>query len=216
MTVIKNAILSPIQGLVGSPGVGTPTVLDDDSISMTLPILPDIARRSLAIGIGQGWFQGLLENVHGAADDEVSTIDPYNPGDDRIAPYPAVVEPGSDVWILGVSGIRSSGAGGLTGGTMGFSVPDTVQGWGRDDQGVLVAETPRFIFAQFDNISTLSAGLSQPPMQTEQGLIYQPVGVRVPRGGIISFHSTSAAAAEFQAIFLIGLFPSALGQDVAT
>jgi len=40
------------------------------------------------------------------------------------------------------------------------------------------------------------------------------VNIRIPRGATLAFHSTSAAAAEFQMAFLLGLFPAALGQDV--
>jgi len=111
MGLIKNAILAPIQQLVGAPAATTPTVLDDANVSLVLGIL-EIARRALAVGATGGWFQGVLENVHSAGDSESSSIDPYNAGADAVAPYPAIIGLDLDLWILGISGRRSSGAGG--------------------------------------------------------------------------------------------------------
>jgi len=215
MAIIKNALLLPIQRLIGIAPSGSPTVLDDDSVSLTFPVIPDIARRSLSSLPTGGYFVGILENIHSGADDESSTIDPYSARADAVAPYPADINAEFDLWLLTVSGRRSSGAGGLTSGLASMTTPIHVQGWGRDDSGSSLIENPRIMWAEFDAISTLSA-FSQEPMITEAGEILVKVGMRIPRGALISFHSTSAAAAEFQMIYTLGLFPAGLGQDVIT
>jgi len=216
MALIKNAILLPIQRLIGIAPSGSPTVLDDDSVSLTFPVIPDIARRSLSSLPTGGYFMGILENVHSGADDEASSIDPYNAGVDAVPPYPAMVSSEFDLWLLGISGRRSSGAGGLTGAIGSFTTPQHVQGWGRDDVGAPLVTNGRIMVAQFDGISTIVNAFTTPPMITEQGILYQPVGIRMVRGCTIGFHSTSAAAAEFQMFFMLGLFPAGLGQDVVT
>jgi len=189
--------------------------LDDGNVSQ-VTIVDGSTRRQSSEGAACGWYQGVLENVHSGADDEISFIDPYLAAADAVAPYPIAVPEDFDLWCLGVGGIRSSGAGGLTGATMGFSVAAFSQAWGRDDAGAPVVASPRILFAEFDAISEITAAVTPSPMITEKGDIWVPVNMRVPRGSLFTFHSTSAAAAEFQAIFMLGLFPTGLGQDVVT
>lgn len=217
MAIIKNAILRPIQRLIGIAPAPQQTVLDDDSVSLTFPIVPDIARRSLSGLATGGWHIGVLENVHSAGDAESSSIEPYSAGPDAVAPYPIVIGDDFDLWLLFVHGLRSSGSGGLTGAVMGVNPPDHSQGWGRDDQGDPVLSSPAMRVAFFDDLETTVTGVSQKPMiQTKTGALRVNVGMRIPRGSNLAFHTVSAAAAEFQAIFVMGLFPASLGQDVAS
>lgn len=221
MSRIINAALGPIQTLIGgSQGGAAFTELDDQGVTQTLPIVPDIARRGLSQGSTGGWFLGILENVHALGDGEQSSIDPYNPGDDSAGgAYPASVPPQLEVWLCGISGFRSVGNGGLTMAMMGYNPSNNgpAFGWGRDDQGASVAPvTPNTIFARFDDLSTEVTQITQPPMITERGDTFVRVNMRLPRAGVLNFFSESAAAAEFQAVFLLGLFPIALGQDVLT
>lgn len=219
MSRIINAVLGPIQALIGGVGSGAAfTELDDQGVTQTLPIVPHIARRGLSQGSTGGWFVGILENVHSGADSEDSAINPYEPGAAAAgSAWPAVVPPGFDVWCAGISGHRSVGVGGLTIALMGFNPSNNgpAFGWGQDDQGAAVLPvTPTMMLARFDALETQQAAITQDPMMTEQGLMFQPVNMRLPRGGTLSFFSESAAAAEFQAVFLLGLFPAAMGQDV--
>jgi len=216
MAIIKNAILSPIQRLIGMAPSPSPTVLDDDSVSLTMPIVPHIARRSLVGKPNGGWFEGVLENVHSGADDEQSSINPYAAGLDAVPPYPMAINDNFDIWLIAVMGRRSSGAGGLTGAIMTIDPPTHSQGWGRDDVGAPVVGSPPMRVAFFDGVEETVAGITPSPMITEQGLLLQPINLRIPHDALLTFHSTSAAAAEFQAIFLVGLFPAGLGQDIAT
>jgi len=212
VSFIKNPVLSTLQRMIGISPVPGPIILDDTNVSLVLPMVPDVTRRSLA-GIRTGWYLGMLEVVHSGADFESAALDPYNAGVDAIAPYPPIVPEGFDVWLLGVGGHRSSGAGGLVGANFSMNPEDENQGWGRDDAGAPVVGTPSFIVAAFDSINELvTAGIQ--PMQTESGETFVKVGIRVPRGGTLGVNTQSAAAAEFQAQFLTGLFPAGLGQDI--
>jgi len=215
MGFIKNAILTPLQTLIGVAPAPQPVVVDLNNISLTMPVFPHVARRALSSAATGGWFVAVMENVHSVADDEASFINPYLAGSAALAPYPAAVRPGFDIWLLGINGQRSSGAGGLTGAALSINTTPGQEAFAIDDAGAPVAASgPRVVLAQFDSISTLTAGIV-PPMVTEQGLTYQPANIRIPRGGVFNFHSTSAAAAEFQMILTLGLFPAGLGQDVA-
>lgn len=218
MSIIKNAILLPIQHLIGQAPAPSPAVVDDDSVSLTLPIVPNIARRSLASQPTGGWFTGLLENNHVSDDAIISTINVYNTGDDTVPPWPAPVPAEFDIWLLGCFGIHSSGSGGLSEALMGFNPANFTQGWGRDQAGVLTVSSPRLHVARFDAIGGGATGSSDPPLITEQGATYVAVNMRIPRGTNLSFQtlSTGAAVVVFTAIFLLGLFPSAMGQDVVT
>jgi len=216
MAVVKNPVLLTLGKILGlSPGKGTPLVLDERNLSLTLPIVPDVARRG-GSGIQAGWYLGVLENVHSGADAESSNIDPYNPGASAVAPYPSVVDPGFDVWLLGVAGIRTSAAGDLLGALMTMNPGDSSQGWGEDDADVPLLATPSLRLAHFNSVLDTVLTTVAHPMLTPAGQTWVPLNLRVPRGGIIGFSTQSAAAAEYQAQFLIGLFPAGLGQDVTS
>lgn len=218
MAKITTKILLGLQELLGlsSAELMFPVDVDMGNISLTLPVVPEVARRGLTIGPAGGWFQGVLENVHGAADAEVVSIDPYNPGDAAVGAYPRVVEDGFDIWLAGVSGQRSDGAGGLTMAGVFFNPGDASQGWGIDDSGATIVETPSLWLARFDSLETTMSIITTPPMMTEAGDFYVPLNLRLPRGGVLGFASESAAAADFQITLVMGLFPAALGQDIVT
>lgn len=206
-------LISKLMGLSQQAIAGI-SDLDDKNISQVLTT-NELVRRGLTEANLGGWYQGLLENVHSVADGETSSIDPYAPGASFVAPYPALVPEGWDVWLLGVGGVRSSGAGGLTGALMQIDPLRTQVGWAQDDAGAPVtAVSPAWTIARFDSVSAEIGGVQADPMLTEAGDCFVHVGVRLPRGITIVFHSEAAAAAEFQAQFLMGLFPEALGQDI--
>jgi len=216
MSIITGDQLALIQkafDLAASQMAGA-TNLDDGDVSQVLTV-NEFVRRSTVQNVNCGWWQGTLQNVHSGADTENSTINPYAPGADAFAPFPGVVPEGIDVWLCGITGARSSGVGGLVSGIASINPAPSSASWGRDDSGdPLASGGPRMVLAVFDNI--VDTSLSQDPMETQAGLTYQPVGIRIPRDSTISFHSTSAAAAEFQMSFLLAVHPAAMGQDVVT
>jgi len=210
--------LSPIHRILGlnqSTASGL-TEIDTDNVTQVLPVVPEIIRRGSTPFNVSGWYEGILENVHSAGDAEASSINPYSPGAGARAPYPAEVPLGFDVWMLGVGGVRSDGAGGLTEAMIQVNPNATQVGWGLDDAGAAVAAvSPSITVARFVTLATTGVGtITDDPMIDDQGNTFVNVRQRIPRGATIEFHSLSAAAAEFQAIFLMGIFPEALGQDV--
>ena len=216
MPIVKNPVLLTLQRMLGlAPGGGRPLNLDDSNISLTLPVVPHVARRGGA-GIQAGWFLGVMENVHSAADAEASFIDPYEPGALlAVAPYPASVPDGFDLWLLGCSGVRSLGTGDPTGALFVVNPNDTSQAWGIDDAGVAVIATPGIRVAFFDSVSEVVQAVTADPLfNSVSGQTYIPVNMRLPRGTLLGFETQSAAAAEYQGAFLLGLFPAGLGQDV--
>jgi len=218
MSIIKNALLLPIQHLIGQAPTPTPAVLDTESVSLTMPITPEIARRSLASQPTGGWFVGILENNHVSDDAIISTVNVYRTGDDTVPPWPTPVPNEFDVWWLGVCAQHASGSGGLSEALVGFNPAAFTQGWGRDQAGAIVVNAPRMHFARFDAIAGGATGSADPPLLTEAGETYVSVNMRLPRGTNLSFQtlSTGAATVEFKAMFVMGLFPSAMGQDVVT
>jgi len=217
MPIIKSGLLLRISQLIGGPPVGGPTVLDDDSVSLTMPVLPEIARRSLIQGPLTGWYTSVMENVHSAADGELSSINPYEPGAAAVAPYPESVPDDFDVWLLKAFAQRSSGSGALTMGYLDMNPVTHQQGWGIDDAGAPVIDEPPVVLARWDSVEAVVtvAGATEPAM-TEAGDTMVDVNIRIARGALLRFSTESAAAAEFQCLLLMGLFPSGLGQDVVT
>lgn len=216
MSFVKNPILLPLQKLVGISPTPQPVVLDDTNISLTMPLVPDITRRSRTHGPTGGMYSGILRNVHAGADDESSTIDPYAPGADAVAPYPTSVDEGFDVWLLGLCGQMSQGSGDLiTAGFASISVPDHMQGFGREDDGTPLALSPSFNVALFTGIDGTGSG--NPPLTLAgSGQVWIELGIRLARGQRITWKTTSSAAADFDLQMLIGLFPAGLGQDIVT
>jgi len=220
VALITNAILSPIRTLIGiGQGNVTPTVLDDDSVSLTLPVVPEIARRGLSAGSG-GIFQGILENVHSAADDEHSEITPYAAGVDAIFHFPPVVPADFDLWLLRANVVRVTGAGTLPGATLKLRAPlanTPTLGFGRDDAGDPVTNNSQYMLAFWDTLFTGAAGIAATGFNSVSGEVDMKINLRLPRGCLLSFDTTSAtASATFRLIMYLGLFPAGLGQDVVT
>jgi len=218
LSLIKNALLLPIQHLVGQTPTPTPAVVDDDHVSLVLPVVPDIARRSLSSQPTGGWFQGLLENNHVSDDAIISDILVYSPNEDAVAPYPAQVPENFDVWFIGAAVQRASGTGGIAEAQIGINAPPHSQGFGKDQAGASVVSSPPMSLGRWDALDSGATGARDENLITEAGQTYIPINMRLPRGTRIRFEtlSTGAAAVEFRAMLIIGLFPSAMGQDIAT
>jgi len=201
--------ISKVFGLSGQQRAGV-TNLDDGDVTQVLEV-GQLARRGDEPFVHGSLFFGVLENVHSGADAEISNIQPYAPAASAINNFPPIVADEYDIWLFGVAGIRSSGAGGLTGALLNFNPSAFQQGWGDDDQGAPVVAANQFAVALFDDLDeTIS---SQAVMITEAGQPFVPLNLRVPRGTTFVFHSEAAAAAEFQLILHMGMFPVGLGQD---
>jgi len=217
MSIVKNPLLGPLQSLIGVAPSGQPLTLDDSNISLVLPIIPEIARRGQVIGNLTGWFQGILENVHSGADNEISSIDPYAAGADAVPPFPQLVEDNFDLWLLGAMLAESSGTPALVGGIFSMNTQGRMQGFGRDDQGApVVAQVPLVLAAWNGTFTAAAYAPGDPCTLVGSGELFKKLGLRIPRGAVLRLHTTSGAAGEFHLSLLMGLFPAGLGQDVVT
>jgi len=217
MTVVKRPLLGILQNLIGIAPAPVPLILDEGNISLTLPIVPNIARRSQTLGNAGGLFTGLLENVHAGADDETSTIKPYKAGASAIAPYPEVIEDGTDLWLLRVALIAVVGTPDLAGAVFSINYGGETNGWGRDDAGDPVTNSTPFAITAWDGTFTAATAYTggDPCTVVGTGAISDEPNMRIPRGATLRIATTSGAAGEFRLLFLMGLFPAGLGQDVA-
>jgi len=221
VALITNQILKLLGPLLGiGQGITTPTVVDDDSVALTLPVVPDVARRGLSVGGVGGIFQGILENVHSVADDEQSAIAPYEAGVDAVPPYPASIGTGFDLWLLRASVVRTLGAGTLDGATLKLRAPLANQpslGFGRDDAGAPVTNNSQHHLAFWNSLFTGAAGVNAVGINDIAGVCEQPINMRLPRGCLLTFDTTAGtASATFRIIMILGLYPAGLGQDVVT
>jgi len=216
MALIKNSALSLISAILDLPTSQLASLvnLDDGDVSLTLPIFPELARRGLA-GIRSGWYQMVLENVHSGADDEGITIEPYTPGVTAVAPYPAIVPLDFDVWLLRIGMVQTTGAANLTEGWVRILLPAESLGAGIEDTGGPVITQSNYTLARFTDI-IVAPGTPDDMAVDANGEPVIYTNLRLPRGARINFSTRSAAAATYRALLTIGLFPSSLGQDVAT
>lgn len=214
MGLIRTTLLRGIDSLVGAAPAGSVTVLDDDSVAQTLPVVPDIARRSLTSG-ETGWWTANLDNVHTAADEETSQINPYKAlaAVPAGSAYPVSVPATQDLWLIGASLVRVSGAADLVGGFLAIDPIARQQAFGIEDDGsavVVSGEIPLVFWGPLNTDTAVDWGV------TLNDQVYTRIALRLPRNTNLLFRSTSAGTATFRVVLILGLFQQALGQDVAT
>ena len=196
------------------PGLSGDTLIDSDNVSLIKGI-DDVVRRSRTPGFTTGWFHCVLQNVHAAAGTLNSNIDPYNPGAAvSFAPYPATVRRGFDFWILTASIRRTAGAGTLDGAQLFVDPTGIQQGWGRNNSGTVISTHTAIPIGRWGSLD-LSTGVDTGIAGDGGGMISPRL--RIGRGALLSFSSdVAAASATITLLMLCGLFPEALGQDVAS
>lgn len=199
-------IISRSLGLTGT-GAAT-TEFYDGALDQVLEVGP-LVRRGRTAARTQGLFTGLMENVHAAANTQITRVTPYVLGVGAVAPYPDPVPAQFDVWLLGAIMRQMSGTGTVS---ALLSIQYSVQGWGEDQAGAAVVRTIEMPLAFWDTLITeglvfgIHAGISGP---------WTSIGLRLPRvaGTELQFRSTSSALSTYNCQVLLGLFPVALGQD---
>jgi len=208
---IDSDALGDVKASLGLTGAGAPvTELTDGVVDQAL-VINELARRGRTLAATGGIFAPTLRNVHGAAETLSNTVNPYNIGTAGVVPpYPAVVPPLFDFWLLGASIRRASGTGTLIA-TLSITIATPQAGWGLDDSGVQVLVSQKIRLALWNNLNTddtVFAGLS---VGNEPHAYFR---YRLPRiGSRIVFVSTSSALASFDLQLMVGLFPVSLGQD---
>lgn len=212
---IESDALDRVYRILGLSGGALPkgTLLDDGNVSQVLDLNP-IIRRSRTPAATSGWFVGILNTIHAAAGRIATSINPYTTGD-NVEPYPSPVPRGFDVWVLGASIIRLSGAGDLDGAVLQLDPSPSQQGWGVDNTGAAVVQTLAIPIARFGPLDTSIASELAFAFNPEGGQSMIKVMTRVPRGATLRVATDATAAATFQTQLICGLFVESLGQDVA-
>jgi len=219
MTVeVNSAALEELQtalGLAGNPAASTQ--LDDGNLSQVIDIAR-IARRSLAFGDGL-WYV-FLDVIHTAGNAILTTdIDPYaaiNGSGGAKSGYPNPIPRGFDLYLIKVSLATSAQL--FQDCSLSAFIPDNSIGIGvtNTDGAQATASGPGTFPLVVWSAETASIGGTTFAV-TGTGQILVPIGERIRRGTLLRFVSeiTMAGAHINSFRMSLGLFPSALGQDVA-
>jgi len=213
MKQVDSQALDIVNRALGLFGAGAPlTEFMDGAVEQSLDIGP-LVRRGRTVAKSTGIFFGLMRNIHGAADSQTSTFQPYLGGTGAIDPWPSPMPPGFDVWVLAAFVRQLSGSGTFTGAL--FLDPNTtILGWGIDSAGVAVVAAARIPLVYWDSVVTQLDEFAL----MEDGQPWKRIGQRLfhlnrDEAGIL-FSSTSSAIATFDCFVMLGVFPVGLGQDV--
>lgn len=213
MKTINSDALDLIARALGLSGVGAPlTEFLDGQLEQVLDVTTLVRRGRTQAGTG-GIYTGVLENNHGAANTQISGIEPYTTAVGAIAPYPSPMPAGFDVWIIGATVRRVSG----TGTVVAIMALDTIapqQGWGIDEAGAAVVADDPLPLGHWNTI----VASTDTYVATPDGELWVPIGLRVPRppqsDTSLNFSTTASAISVYRASVLLGVFPIGLGQDV--
>jgi len=209
MKTVDSDALGVVNRALGLSGAGAQrTEFMDGVVDQTIDVAA-LIRRGRTQGATEGIYTAIMRVINTAANNISTTVDPYAVGTTGlIAPYPNPMPMNFDVWLLGASVDRVSGTG-----TMSLALRidflASQQGWGIDDQGVAVAVASTQVMAFWDTPFTAGTifGL------LDQGGTFMKIGTRIPRGAVLTFHSLSSATSTYDCQVLLGVFPTALGQD---
>lgn len=205
-------VLNQVLGLAGPQGGATQTQLDDDNLYQTIDVGP-IARRSRAATLNEGLFFVIMQNIHAAANTQSSSWGPFKieTAGTFFPPFPNPITRGFDLWLIGATIEQDSGSGTLTA-ALNVFFPPAFQGFGIDSADAGVTDAIHMPVANWDALVTVNDEFGTVP----GGGSFARIGMRLPRavGVEMRFSSVSSAAATFNLQIIMGLFPSALGQDV--
>jgi len=198
-------------GLTGS-GADVTEFLDGE-LGQTLDVAP-IIRRGRTQAATQGIYQGYLRNEHAGAGSLATTEAVYAVDVGVLAPYPDPVPAQFDIWLMAAFLRQESGTGTIEA-TLTAVYPAVTRGWGLDDSGLAVTDSPmETVLAFWDTIVTVGVSFG---LQGTQGPMAH-IGMRLPRSDtmLLRFRSTASALATFGCQVMLGIFPVALGQDIIT
>jgi len=213
--IVESQAFAPLNKTLGIGGSGdSETELLDGELVQTME-MGAIARRGRTIAGTEGLFRCVMRTVHTAAEVLTTSWQPYQPGaTGTIAPYPNPVPDGFDVWLLGCSVERVSGNASIS--EAALRLTQVQQGFGIDDSAAAVVSTSVFTIAFWNS---LELGIEPAyGVISSRGWPWKPVKIRIPRKGAIAspflvFGAESGGTLTVDCVMLIGIFPSALGQD---
>lgn len=212
MREVRSDALDAIGRALGLSGPVRGTVQFTDGILEQVIDVAPLIRRGRTQAATDGIYTAVLQNVHAAANTQTSTVSPYDvAAADAIAPYPAPMPAGFDIWLISAYLEQDSGSGTLSAALI-VNFRDQQQGWGRNQAGAAVVATGTQLLAFWDALATQTREFG---ILNELG-IWKKIGLRLPADSAtdLVFSSTSSAAATFSLHLLLGVFPIGLGQDV--
>lgn len=210
MKRIDSQALGMLNKALGLTGAGSQiTELEDGHVDQALDVGP-IVRRSRTLAGSGGIFTARLRNTHPAADSRTAILLPYLSGTAAIAPFPSPIPEQFDVWLLLASISQVSGTGTLSA-AMTLNIPASQMAMSTVGAGTAALAAMTLAFWDALITEDVEFGL----LNGARGPLSRP-GLRLPRSPAleIEFASTSSAAATFELLLLLGVFPVALGQDV--
>lgn len=210
MKRIDSQALGILQRSLGLTGQGSPiTELLDGTVDQVLEIGACVRRGRTQAGT-EGIYAIIMECNHAIADTQTASWTPYNSGTGTIAPWPSPTPPGFDIWLLYVGGIQTVGSSTVN---VALRIMNEAarQGFGIDEAGAAVVADSDIVIAHFDTaLATTGSFLIQ-----EGGSPIARLNIRLPRTTAMTLQmsSTSSAATLNRLSIIVGLFPTALGQD---
>lgn len=208
---VDSDFLAGVKDLLGLAGQGAQgTAFEEETLVQVFDVGNAVRRGGADIATG-GWFYGVLQNAHGAANTQFSAVDPYSPGSLALGSWPAEVPADMDVWVGNVYCISDAVVGINATFSMGF--PSRMQGLGVNQLIAPVAAADVGVpMAWWDEIVAMSTAEFARNALTLQTCY--PVNIRVPRGAGLQFTSVTAGIATLKCVVQLGLFPAGAGQDV--
>jgi len=206
---VDSDALGVVNRALGITGNGAQrTEFMDGVVDQTLDVAALVRRGRTQAGT-EGIYTAIMRCINTDVNTISVSVDPYAVGTTGlIAPYPNPMPMQFDVWLLAVSLDRVSGSGAMQV-ALRIDFLASQQGWGIDNLGaaVAVASTQLLAFWDAPVVAGTTFGL------LNQGGVYTKIGTRIPRGAVIAMSSLSAATSTYDCQLILGVFPTALGQD---
>ncbi len=211
MISVDSDALGIVTRSLGLTGRGAQvTEFLDGQVQQVLDVAPLVRRGRTQTDTG-GIYTGTMQTVHTDAETITFTVNPFDVTTGRVSPYPGPITNRFDLWVISVSVRRVSGGGTLTAqANLAYSAAQI--GWGIDDSGVAVTSNAGGSVAFWDSIAVQSNafGLQNGSNPT------QFIGQRLFPGTVLQVSATSSLTSTYNFIWLLGVFPIALGQDIQT
>ena len=211
MKRLSSDALTLVDRALGAGGVGggsQHTEFSDGVLDQVLEVGP-IVRRSRSLA---GMYVASILMEHAGAGFLSHTINPYEPAAGNVGGYPKVVPNDMELWLLGASLRRNSGAGTAT--ALLLWQGELMGGFGITDSDVATTLDAMAI-AAWDGTAVTMTGQKPRSISTD-GRPFVQTNLRLQRGGaLLTIMTTASDIADWKMTLMLGLFPLCLGQDGA-
>ena len=209
MKKIDSQALETLTRALGLSGAGSPaTELTDGVVDQSLAI-NELVRRGRTQAATEGIYTATMECNNTDAETQTAVIKPYTVGALGIAPYPEIMPRGFDIWLLYASGVQVSGASTINV-ALRVLFPATQQGFGVDEAAAIAVADADMVVARW-NASAATSG----SFLLGDNKPTHFINLRLPRSEEIALQMscTSSVTTVIRLFLVLGVFPSALGQD---